>query len=278
MKILILGNKGMLGHVVERYLMEKEYDVVGTDRTEVDVTDYESMRNKIIAIRPEVIINCTGALGPCKDKEKQVLVNICAPRYLQYLSKKLAWKPKIIHISTNCVFKDIGPHGIEEVPDATNLYGQCKAYGEIVDDHNLTIRTSITGPELKMGKGLNLFDWFVHQSPNPPDVADGYVNAFWNGVSTLELAKFIEACIRTQDGPIKADGLDPLKITGLIHFFSETVNKYDFVCMLNELYDLKKSIRPVVKQGIHSSILSDGRVSPRTIKDQFKEMKDWYKK
>ena len=264
--ILILGSKGMLGHVVERYLKEKGYDVKGTDRAEVDVTDYEQVRNKIIAIRPEIIINCTGALGPCKDKEKQVLVNICAPRYLQYLSKKLAWHPRIVHISTNCIYSNIGPHNPEDVPDATNLYGQCKAYGEIIDDHNITIRTSITGPEIKIGKGLNLFDWFVNQSPNSPEIVDGYINAFWNGVSTLELAKFIEEIIRN---PIQ-------KTTGLIHFFSETVNKYDFVCMLNELMCLNKKIRPVVKQGIHSSLLAGGIKSPKTIKEQFQEMKSWY--
>ena len=42
-----------------------------------------------------------------------------------------------------------------EDPDAISYYGRTKTLGDIIDDQNLTIRTSV-GPELKSG-GIGLF-------------------------------------------------------------------------------------------------------------------------
>jgi hypothetical protein len=42
-------------------------------------------------------------------------------------------------------------------------YGLSKSLGEIIDDKNLTLRTSIIGPELK-DNGEGLFSWFVKQT------------------------------------------------------------------------------------------------------------------
>ena len=56
-----------------------------------------------------------------------------------------------------------------------------------MDERNLTIRTSIVGPELKQN-GVGLFHWFMSQTGE----IKGYTKAIWSGVTTLELAKAIE--------------------------------------------------------------------------------------
>ena len=50
----------------------------------------------------------------------------------------------------------------------------------------MTIRTSVVGPQLK--DGSELFHWFMKQNGE----IFGYKNAYWSGITTLELAKGVE--------------------------------------------------------------------------------------
>ena len=90
--------------------------------------------------------------------------------------------------------------------------------GEVKDGQNLTIRTSIVGPELKPG-GIGLFHWFMNQE----GVVEGYKNVIWSGVTTLQLAKAIEADIAKQE-------------TGLYHLVNnQTINKHDLLNLFNRV-------------------------------------------
>jgi dTDP-4-dehydrorhamnose reductase len=259
MRVLVLGNKGMLGHVVERYLEEQGHDVVGLNRNDVDFRNDLGLIQQIDLIKPEVIVNCAGILITGHDIKEFTDLNILLPHLLAKESISLDYK--LIHISTNCVFRDIGPHSPDETPNATNLYGMSKAFGEIDDNHNLTIRTSITGPELKRD-GSGLFNWFVNKTGKE---VTGYQNALWNGVSTLQLAKFIESILHQPE------------ITGIVHYYtSKSVDKYHLLKDLNEIYELGKTVSPTFRQDVHSSILKDGYYTTKTLKGQFEEMKDWY--
>ena len=55
-----------------------------------------------------------------------------------------------------------GIYNESDFRDADDIYGRSKALGEIINDKDLTIRTSIIGPELKLN-GEGLFHWFMHQ-------------------------------------------------------------------------------------------------------------------
>ena len=88
--------------------------------------------------------------------------------------------------------------------------------GEVVDDKNLTIRTSIVGPELKK-EGIGLFHWFMSQT----DYVYGYEKVLWTGVTTLQLAKFIEM-----------DRENPN--TGLYHLVNnKVISKHDLLELFN---------------------------------------------
>ena len=82
------------------------------------------------------------------DPLQIIPVNALFPHKLSEICRK--YKSRLIHFSTDCVFS--GSKGFyKEVdePDARDLYGLSKLLGEVVGENNLTIRTSIIGPELK---------------------------------------------------------------------------------------------------------------------------------
>jgi len=108
---------------------------------------------------------------------------------------------KIIQISTDCVFsgKD-GGYKEDSFRDGDTIYARTKALGEINNNKDLTIRTSIIGPDINED-GIGLFHWFMKQS----GTIYGFRNAYWTGVTTIELAKGIEKFIE-------------YNVTGIYHF------------------------------------------------------------
>ena len=254
-KILVLGDRGMLGHIVKRYLKEQGYIVDGLNREHCDFKEHDRLFEFIEKFEPDYVINCSGILITGKDINEFAEINIVLPRILQRFATALDFK--LIHISTNCVFKDIGPHSIDETPDATNLYGMSKAFGEINDDKNLTIRTSIIGPELKNGSGLLNFVL------NSGSEILGFTNAMWNGVTTLELAKHLPYMM--------------VNNTGLINFYTEKeINKYELLCIINDIWKLEKKITAIKKENVHSSLLKGSFLTIKSYKKQLQELYDWY--
>ena len=108
-------------------------------------------------VHPEIIINCVGILikGSREHPDNAILINAYFPHLLKRLSDEVG--AKLIHISTDCVFSGKkGNYTEDDFRDADDVYGRSKALGEIINDKDLTIRTSIIGPELKENL-LNLF-------------------------------------------------------------------------------------------------------------------------
>jgi dTDP-4-dehydrorhamnose reductase len=103
---------------------------------------------------------------------------------------------------------------------------------------------SIIGPELKNGTGL--LDWV---RKNPSNDLPGWDNAWWNGITTLQLAKCINQYIQ-----------DP-KISGVYHVVNNNVNinKYKLLCLINEVYSLGKTITRTSGPKSVNKILVDTR-------------------
>jgi dTDP-4-dehydrorhamnose reductase len=101
---------------------------------------------------------------------------------------------------------------------ADSLYGRSKALGELDDGKNLTVRTSIVGPDINEG-GIGLFNWFMKQRGS----VGGYAGAIWGGVTTITLADAIHAAL--EQGT-----------TGLIHLTNgEKISKFELLKLFNEL-------------------------------------------
>ena len=235
-KVLVLGNKGMLGHVLYKTIQEnsahKKYDVIGinrsvnnTDRNShtLDALKLDELEQFIKNKQPKYIVNCIGSLVEASINRPSLAIqtNSLLPHFLNEISEKYNFK--LIHISTDCVFD--GSKGLykeSDIKTETNYYGLTKNLGEINNDRNLTIRTSIIGPEIKL-KTTGLFDWILSQKDK---TVRGYSNAIWSGLTTIELAKFI---IWSLDKDI----------TGIVHATNSLgISKYNLVKLINKTFDL----------------------------------------
>ncbi len=246
-KILVIGVKGMAGHVVFTSLPKLgNYEVYGiarnitpTDRVfNLDVSNTEELK-KIIDLEFDVIINCIGILN--KDAEdnphKAIWFNSYFPHLLESLTKNTM--TKVISISTDCVFSGKkGNYTESDLTDGEGFYAMSKAMGEIVNEKDLTIRTSIIGPELNK-EGIGLFHWFMSQK----DGISGYSQAFWSGITTIELAKVIHQAI-SQDikGLLIVAGNPKIDKFSLLKLFNTVFRNDGLTITENANYKVDKSM------------------------------------
>lgn len=237
MKILVLGSTGMAGHMITAYLSAKGYQVQTAGRSDrndwyLDVCDTASINNLFSqSDQFDYVINCIGLLVKASEDRPDLAARINAwfPQYLAYLLRES--RGKLIHISTDCVFSGSKGQYLEHDPkDEQNFYGRSKSCGEVINNKDITLRTSIIGPELI--NHIGLFDWFRFHSS---DIIQGYTNAFWNGMTTLQFAKCIDTFIST-----KANA------TGVYHLVNNhnNISKYYLLTLINKIFKCGKTIVP----------------------------------
>lgn len=237
MKILILGVKGMAGHMIALYLRSKQYEIVGFAKDKVDfcdcivgdALDTQNLREILDKNEFDIVVNCIGVLNQKVDLNKAdgIFLNSYLPHFIAQCIKDK--KTKLIHLSTDCIFSGKVGGYVENSPaDSYTLYGQSKALGEVNDARNLTIRTSIIGPD-RNRDGIGLMNWFLSQK-NP---VYGYSRVKWTGVTTLTLAQSIDAAIKQN-------------IAGVYHLVNnQCISKYELLMIMNEeLRDIKIEIIP----------------------------------
>ncbi|SEG36582.1 SDR family oxidoreductase [Paenibacillus sp. UNC499MF] len=229
MKLLVTGGQGMAGHVMVRYLRRLPgFQVAYTTRDEsdregllADARDTARIRGIIGTFRPDAVINCIGVLNQFAEADpvNAYRVNGIFPHELAEAA--LAAGGRLIHISTDCVFSGRrGDHTEDDVPDGTSVYGRSKALGEVREAPHLTVRTSIIGPEIR-DSGIGLLHWFLSQAGE----VGGYTRAYWNGVTTLELAKFVEHALHRPE------------LTGLVHLTAPVkVSKYELLNLFRKQF------------------------------------------
>ena len=220
-KVLVLGSTGMIGHQVVNYLLNySDYEIhdisyrskLRINTIILDVTDKKLLCRTIIDLKPDYIVNCIGDLVEVNPNyERAIYLNSLLPHILKKISKEVG--AKLIHISTDCVFSGKkGRYAELDDRDGIGLYAETKKLGEIIDESNITLRTSVIGPELK-SSGKGLFQWFITQDSD----VQGYTNSIWSGVTTIELSKAIKWAI-------------DFEITGLYHITNGYfMNKYELL-------------------------------------------------
>lgn len=198
-RIAVLGSTGMAGHVVAQYLEERGHLVYRTSRSEtntdtraaIDAADFETLGAWLDRAAPEVVVNCVGVLQrSCEERgDLAVLLNAYLPHWLE--RRYQGTVVKVIHLSTDCVFSgERGGYREDDLPDGRTMYDRSKSLGEICNSKDLTFRMSIVGPDIDP-EGTGLFNWFMGQR----GPIQGYSKAIWNGVTTIELARAIDAAL-----------------------------------------------------------------------------------
>lgn len=251
---MILGSAGMLGHMVYYYLKElNKYEIVDSSYSEklhegsklLDVRNNDELLKFISDENPDVVINCIGVLikGSKADPSNAIYLNAFLPHLLAKILRTTGGK--LIHISTDCVFSgEKGPYAENDFRDADDIYGRSKTLGEVANEIDTTLRTSIIGPELKE-KGEGLFHWFMQQTHE----VNGYKNSFWSGVTTLQLAKVIEHVIEN-------------RLYGLMHVTSgQKITKFELLQLFNTVWEKQLRINPIDVKPVDKSLQPSDRLT-----------------
>lgn len=270
-KILVLGCKGMAGHLVKNYLENTQsYDVWGIARgvladkiINLDLSSTKKLEIVLDRGNFDVVINCIGLLNKTAEENPELAIwfNSYLPHLLASYGEKYNFK--LIHLSTDCVFSGKeGPYKEDSFKNGIGFYAQSKALGEVVNSKDLTFRTSIIGPELKPN-GIGLFHWFMNQA----SIISGFTEVFWTGVTTIELAKAINESIVQE-------------LTGLYHLTNNTIiSKYDLLINLNRVFRRNEvKINPNSDYKSNKSIINsrkDFDYNVPTYAIMIKEMKEW---
>jgi dTDP-4-dehydrorhamnose reductase len=251
MKVMVIGANGMAGHVVTKYLKQQGHTVDTAARSHADmVIDIERInpRDAFFALLHDYdfVVNCVGLLvkASIDRPDRAAVVNSWFPQYLELQLKNT--NTKLVHLSTDCVFDGTkGEYVEDDVHTEMNAYGRSKSLGEVNNHKDVTFRMSIIGPEIKP-TGTGLLNWFL--TTNLSELS-GWENAWWNGITTLQLAKCIDQHI---NNPV---------ITGVYHLVNNDnkINKYDLLCKINDVYQLGKKIVPTVGPKTINKILVDTR-------------------
>lgn len=130
---LIVGGNGQLGKEVRKELTRREIDFQAFSSKELDIRDFESITHGVSAIKPSVIVNCSGWTNVSSAEEHEMeanLLNAYAPAHLARTAQEL--NSVFIHVSSDYVFSGANnsPYKVEDTTNPVNAYGRSKALGE----------------------------------------------------------------------------------------------------------------------------------------------------
>ena len=237
----------MLGNAVYKlFAMSDGFEAVGSVRSSgipsnlksggrgkiipgFNAESYEDLISLLNIVKPSIVINCIGLVKQKKESKlplNTIPINSIFPHRLASLCELIG--ARLIHISTDCVFSGKrGNYNEEDHPDAEDLYGRTKLLGEVEYANAITVRTSIIGHELNSHHSL--VDWFLSQN----EAVDGYTNAIFSGLPTVELAKVIRDFV-----------IPNRNLTGVYHVSTDPISKFDLLSLIRDVYKKKILIRP----------------------------------
>jgi dTDP-4-dehydrorhamnose reductase len=241
MKILVTGANGMIGSAIYTHLrLHGSFDVYGSVRCRNriiqlpsklhshliisgDLQNNDNLSIIFDKIRPNVVINCVGLTKHLPEGNiplPAITINSLLPHMINNFCNK--YNARMIHISTDCVFSGLkGSYNESDLPDASDIYGKSKCLGEVSDRNSLTLRTSTIGHEINSSYGL--LEWFLKQ-----DQCKGFSNAYFSGLTTLELARVIRDYV-----------IPDSRLAGLYHLGGARIDKYSLLHLISSVYNKK---------------------------------------
>jgi len=148
--ILVTGAKGQLGSELRALSSLYVGDFYFTDKEELDITDFELLKNYVMLHHIDSIVNCAAytAVDRAEDDEASAdEINHLAVKNLAEISK--VFNIKLVHISTDYVFDGTNclPYTEDDTLHPASVYGKTKLDGEKVlqminPRNSIIIRTS----------------------------------------------------------------------------------------------------------------------------------------
>ena len=205
--VIILGSTGMIGSGVTRYLSEESYPVTEANRNAIQtrtgnkVISFDAAKDNIenfVGKLPSgsTILNFIGVIrhkiddGQVESVANAIDINGKFP--LRLVTAAAKNNCRVMQIGTDCVFSGNRGNYSESSPkDPVDVYGQTKLQGETISENLMTLRVSVVGKEWK--NHIELMDWVLNTKINGE--LNGYTNHFWNGITSLQLAKVISGIL-----------------------------------------------------------------------------------
>ena len=246
MRVMVVGATGTLGH---RLCLEwgDRFECFGTVREPVaeplaellaattliagvTADAPESLRPALEQARPDVVVNCVGAVKQAEAGQQAIpaiRINSLFPHQLAALCREHS--ARMVHVSTDCVFSGSrGNYSENDVPDATDIYGRSKLLGEVAGKGFLTLRTSLIGRELR--GALGLLEWLIS---NRGGTVRGFSRAVFSGFTTKALAAEIAHLIEGHP-----------ELGGVWHLAAQPIDKLTLLTMLDDALQLGIEIVP----------------------------------
>ena len=195
MKVVITGAKGQLGlEIIKQLKQISTYEVIATDRTNLNIVDINQVEEIINKEKPDVVINCAAhtAVDLCEtDIENAYKINALGPRNLAIACEKVG--AKLVQVSTDYVFDGNGnkPYREDDITCPNSIYGSSKLMGEeftkqfcskyfivrtawLYGEGNNFVRTMLKLAETN--KELNVVDDQIGSPTSTVDLAKAIIN------------------------------------------------------------------------------------------------------
>jgi dTDP-4-dehydrorhamnose reductase len=259
MRVFVVGHRGMLGHVVVRYLTEQGIEVLTCESRYTGSGD-DPLLQAIGESKADWIVNAAvKTASNAANRRELFVVNAQLPVHLKSI---LGTAQKLVHASSDGVFSGKrGNYSIEDSPDAEDDYGLSKSLGEIIAEPRkaFVIRCSIVGPDPNNGRGL--LAWLLKQTTE----VHGFTNHFWNGITTLEWAKL---CVDLINGNF-------VKSPALLQPASTAVSKFELLELMSAIYPISnKIIAEPGPDAVNRTLIPNFPRPP--LDQQLREQRKWY--
>ena len=195
-RFIVLGANGMLGQQLVELARQSQLETIAVGRSGIHSFNYkggeiDSLASELGLSADDTLVNCIGWIpqksygDESEDYKLAYLLNSELIEAISNIHRKIGFS--WIQILTDCVFDGrLGGYTETSEMDAKDLYGSSKISGERLMVGARGIRCSIVGPDANTHAGI--YSWFKNQGQRSNGVK-GYVNAFWNGVSTLAFSR-----------------------------------------------------------------------------------------
>jgi len=245
--VLVLGGRGMLGHMVVRRMGEVgELRVKWTSRQGIpesilfDASSVERTLRRVLREAGPIglVVNCIGMLRSSIDESDENstteahLINSELPH--QIAKECSVVGAKFINISTDAVFKNNAGLCLEDTPvDPEGLYGLSKLRGEVLAENALNIRCSILGPDPYHGRGL--IEWCDKQQKG--SIIQGFLDQLWVGATTVQVADLLVSLTA-------GDLFDAARAEGPIHHLCPLlpISKAELLRTIVQCYKLELTV------------------------------------
>ncbi len=261
-RILVTGANGQLGSAIVNIFKHYNFDVIGTNRSIMDITNQAQVFEVVKKIKPQVIIHCAAYTAVDKAEEDKVncyKINVEGTRNLILISKEN--NIEFIYFSTDYVFDGtkVEPYLVTDIPNPINYYGLTKYIGEEIVKSLLTkyyiFRISwVFGPN-----GKNFVDSILRLAKEKTSI-NVVNNQIGSPTYTIDVANFLT---------LKSDieyGIHHLTNEGYISW-------YDFASVIIKLSKLDCKIIPILNSEYKT--LAKRGLNSRLIKNKETSLKNW---